>query len=192
MPDDEHDDMNHRHDDIARALRALPLESPQPGGFARIEAALAARRRRALLVRGFALAASLAAIAIVPLVLLSRGGTPPAETPALAVADEPAPETAEVATRRALIAQNQELEAWVRAQDEPFDGASAYASAGLEDLIGVLDAELARTQDHAREDTLWRQRLGLLEELASVRSGGVARYATNDDAGLVPASYRLD
>ena len=192
MPDDEHDDMNQGHDSLARAMRELPLESPQPGGFARIEATLAARRRRAHLVRGFALAASLAAIAIVPLVLLSRGGdAPPAEQP-VASATETAPESQEVATRRALIAQNQELEAWVRAQDEPFDGASAYASAGLEDLIGMLDAELARTKDHAREDSLWRQRLGLLEELASVRSGGVARYATNDDAGLVPASYRLD
>lgn len=193
MPDDDHDDMDHgrEHDPLARALRALPLEAPPPGGFARLEATLAARRRRAHLVRGFALAASLAAIAILPLALLSRREAPPPQSPAVAAVDA-APESAEAATQRELIARNQELEAWVRAQDEPFDGASAYASAGLEDLIGVLDAELAGTHDRARADALWRQRLGLLEELASVRSGGVARYATNDDAGLVPASYRLD
>ena len=140
MPDD---DVMRGPDSLAAALAALPLETPAEGGFARLAATLERRRRRAMVVRGFALAASLAAIALVPLALM-RGGevaappaTPVAATPA-ATAGTPAE-----AQRAALIEQNEQLEAWVRAQDEPYDGASAYASAELEDLIGVIDAELS-------------------------------------------------
>ena len=186
MPDDE---VMRGSDSLAAALAALPLESPPPGGFARIEATLAKRRARAHLVRGLALAASLAAIALVPLVLLS-GRDAPAPATVTAVAT-PAGTQAEAGTRLALIEQNQQLEAWVRAQDEPFDGATAYASAELEDLIGMLDVQLSATHDEAAADALWRQRLGLLNELASVRSEGVTRLAAND-AGLVPASYQID
>lgn len=184
MPDDE---VMREPDSLAAALAALRLESPAPGGFARIEATLAKRRTRARLVRGLALAASLAAIAVVPFALRSdRTATAPeAPTP---IAAETTPERP---TRLALIEQNQQLEAWVRAQDEPFDGATASAAAELEDLIGMLDVELAATRDRDAQDALWRQRLGLLSELASVRSQGVTRLATND-AALVPAAYRID
>jgi hypothetical protein len=186
MPDDE---VLHGHDPLAAALAALPLESPAPGGFARIEATLARRRARAHLVRGLALAASLAAIALLPIVLLRDRPAPDVErAPTIAAGAETA---VDPATRLALIEQNQQLEAWVQAQGEPFDGATAYASAELEDLIGMLDVQLSMTQDAAAEDALWRQRLGLLGELASIRSAGVARLATNE-AALVPATYQID
>src|SRR5687768_16245987 len=186
MPD--HDVMR-EPDSLAAALAALPLETPDPGGFARIEATLARRRARAHLVRGLALAASLAAIALVPIVMLRDRSAAPTETlPAIATTTEAARDPA---TRLALIEQNQQLEAWVQAQDEPFDGATAYASAELEDLIGMLDVQLSATHDAAAEDTLWRQRLDLLNELASVRSEGVTRLATNESA-LVPSAYQID
>ncbi|HVF36025.1 MAG TPA: hypothetical protein VND91_11940 [Candidatus Saccharimonadia bacterium] len=172
---------------LAAALAALPLEDPAPGGFARIEATLAKRRTRTRVVHGLALAASLAAIAVIPFALLSDRAPSDVENAPIAATSAPSAPT----TQGALIEQNELLEAWVRAQDEPFDGATAYASAELEDLIGMLDVELAATRDVESQDALWRQRLGLLSELASVRSQGVTRLATND-AALVPAAYRID
>ena len=184
MPDD---DVMRESNSLAAALAALPLEDPAPGGYARIEATLAKRRSRTRLVRGLALAASLAAIAVIPLALLTGRVPSDAERAPIAATAAPSGPTTQVA----LIEQTELLEAWVRAQDEPFDGATAYASAELEDLIGMLDVELAGTRDPAAQDALWRQRLGLLSELASVRSQGVTRLATND-AALVPAAYRID
>ena len=189
MPDDE---FMRGPDSLAAALAALPLETPDAGGFARLRESIERRRRRARLVRGLALAASLAAIALVPVVLMQQRGdvsVPDAEH--VASASVTATGSPVDARRSALIEQNEQLEAWVRAQDEPFDGASAYASAELEDLIGALDAELTANHDDTREDALWRQRLALLDELARVRSAGVTRLATND-AGFVRASYQID
>ncbi len=187
MPDE--DDIMRESSSLAAALAALPLETPAPGGFARVEASLARRRARRRLVGVFALAASLAVVALVPLALVRRSAAPEIVPPVVATRDADA--DADADALRALIEQNQQLEAYVRAQDEPYDGATAYASAGLEDLIGLVDGELAATDDRSAQDSLWRQRRALLTELVSVRSQGVTRLATND-AALLPASWRLD
>jgi hypothetical protein len=96
----------------------------------------------------------------------------------------------------ALIARNQQLEEALRRADArgmPLDGASALASAEIEDLIGMVDLELSYADDRDNARALWRQRLDLMQQLADVRQRGSAPYATPSDAyGMQPAAYVID
>jgi hypothetical protein len=182
---------------LADALAALPLAGPSESTWPRIEATLAARlarRRRATRWR-YGLAAALALFALAPaleLALTDRATAPPAPADVAATADP----------RDALIERSQALEASLAAYDEPVDAGSAFAAAELEDLIGMVDVQLSATDDPRHAQVLWRQRLALVEELATIRARGRYRLATIDGlatndgpaprAELLPASYVID
>jgi len=181
MPDIEIDEERA----TAAALQQLPLLAPPADQFARVAIAIA-RRKRIPRVRQvlFAVAAVIALAAVIPSVIRQSNEQPAvvATTSSQPPVDDPSQE---------LIARNQWLEAMVRAQGEPMDAASAYASAELEDLIGMVDVQLSATDEPAEQVALWEQRLSLMQNLASVRTQSMA-VVRNEEPAFMPASYQID
>lgn len=174
--------------DIRVAFAALPLRSPTASAWPQLERDLRARRatQHATWPRWAALAAGLALVALLPLALKREAATVPAVAPVESVvAVDPNAE---------LIERNQAVGAWLLANGEPFDAQSAQLSAEIEDMIGMIDVELSGASEPSRTQALWQQRLLLLNELASVRSGGVMRIADSGSGEPVfqDTSYRID
>ncbi|MBO9664866.1 hypothetical protein [Dokdonella sp.] len=159
---------------LADALRALPQAAPQPDLWPDLAQALAARRRRPW--RRYALPAALAAgIAMLALAPLSTTTLPPAvptQTAATTKADTPPTADAELA---ALHQRSQALERWIAsATVAPLDSRDLMAAVEVEDMIGLVDVQLGATRGDADALPLWRQRVTLLEDLATIRAN---RYA---------------
>lgn len=165
---------------LASALRALPAETARPDLWPDLAHALVARRRTARMrAGGLALAASAALLALVPLLSANRHGTPatPSATP---VATTAAPAAANDATRElaALRQRSQTLERWIAgATQAPLDGRDLMASVEVEDMIGLVDLQLEAAHGDADALPLWRQRVGLLEDLATIRTSAYALAA---------------
>jgi hypothetical protein len=190
MPD-PNDCTRHAGNAFAQVLAQLPAPAAPADGWLRLQATLAARRRRNRLRGGVPLAAAaLLALALLP---QWQGQAPPATAePAAAIDAAPAPGASALDQ---AIAANQALEIALRGAARPalLDGRSALASAELEDLIGMLDLQLSDTPDDARASALWRQRALLLEELAGLRTGaGVGFAELQDRPGLVPSNYTIN
>jgi hypothetical protein len=174
--------------ELARALRELPLASPDAGGWARLDAALKGQRAQAR-TRWWpqAAAAAIVAIALVPLAQYWRQPQVPQTRTATTQATAPAND---------VISRNQALELTLNAdvnRNLPQDGAAALVSAQLEDLIGMLDLELSASHDSAESQDLWQQRLLLMQQLASVRERGLLGVAANDSVGsFADAGLRID
>lgn len=207
MPDiDLNDDRDDAERSVSLALTQLPLLAPPSDQFARIAIGIAQRQRRRSQRRiaFFAIAAALALAAVLPFALRQASAPTIAQPgPATNAGDSIAADSTNAATNPDatassttspsddLIARNQWLEAMVRAQGEPMDAASAYASAELEDLIGMVDVQLSATEEPQRQAALWEQRLSLMQELASVRTQSMA-VVRNEEPGFLPASYQID
>jgi len=170
--------------ELAAALHGLPLAAPAPGVWPELEAALRAqglvatapRQRRWMLAVPAALAA-----ALVLAVMLSRVPTPvPGTAPAPIAAertDVAAPDAAPTAELEALRHQSQRLESWLAQLTQgatPLDGADLMAAAETEDLIGLVDVQLAAAGARPDAAALWRQRIALLEDLAALRTGAAS------------------
>ena len=181
-------DILHMTDDpaLAAALRALPQAAPEPDLWPQLAQALAASRRapRRRRMVALALAASVAAVAL----LLPRTSLVEREpaTPATAAtnatpagADDPGVD--EIAS---LHQRSQTLERWIAgvSAHAPQDGRNLMAAVELEDLIGLVDLQLGATRGPADALPLWRQRVALLEDLATVRAQAFAVAARNTDA----------
>ena len=130
--------------------------------------------RRPWLAAGIAAALALTAIVLVPTDPVGRTANTPASRPA----EEPTPTpSASVAAADELIALRSEssrIEEWLRtlkADETPLDGRSLMAATEIEDMIGLIDLQLAAGND-ASNDTqaLWRERVELLRDLATVRT----------------------
>jgi hypothetical protein len=93
------------------------------------------------------------------------GGAVPPPTVAAAVG------ATELATLRNESARIEEWLRSLRADETPLDGRSLMAATEIEDMIGLVDLQLAAGTD-AGADTpaLWRTRVELLRELAAVRT----------------------
>ena len=173
---------------FADALAALPLAAPAPSAWPTLEASIARRiaqrRRRNQWRTGLAAAAVL--LAGVPLLRLWS------PTPV----DAPPPDVvaATASPRSDLTERNQVLQAQLVAFGEPLDAGAALAAAELEDLIGMVDVQLSAAEHSDQSELLWRQRLALMQELASIHAQGDYRLAHNDSsrAGVTPASYVVD
>ncbi|HEY0178396.1 MAG TPA: hypothetical protein VGC30_02050 [Dokdonella sp.] len=168
---------------LSAALRALPDAAPQPDLWPALARELAPPRRRlrralpAALAAGVALALALAYRAV------PRGDAPAAAAPA-AIAAAPSSELDRLQLR------SQALEHRIAGLAQtPQEGRDLMAAVEIEDLIGLVDVQLdaARGDDDALP--LWRQRVALLEDLATIRGGAYAlAVAEPRDAGLVPAA----
>jgi hypothetical protein len=178
---------------LAAALRALPQSAPQPDLWPALARSLAGRRRRVWrYALPAALAAGLALALLVPRTPSHESGAPTiaSQTPATtsAVAASSATSTAELAQ---LHERSQTLERWIAAvaARAPQDARDLMAAVEIEDLIGLVDVQLGGTRGDGDALPLWRQRVALLEDLATVRSNAFA--LAGDDARPQAASLNL-
>lgn len=174
------------HDDLGSALRALPLAQAPDDLWPRLAAALPPARRRKPLRAAWPVA--IAAVLLLALIWPRSPLSPPSPsvaetqvTPAPAPADE----------LPALRDRSQDLERWlgVLSRQSPQDARSLMAAAEIADLVGLVDAQLSVARDDQEAVPLWRQRVGLLEDLAAIRSLPVTALANQDAA--IPDSIPL-
>lgn len=67
------------------------------------------------------------------------------------------------------------------------------AGSQVEELIAAIDGQLAAEPDPRTAEVLWRVRLGLLQELSSLRSGGTETLmAVAGTTGVVVVPADLD
>lgn len=159
---------------LAEALRALPPAEPQPDLWPEVARSLRARRRRAWRYAvPAALAAGLALFVLAPRPV-NDGPAVPASSVGIAAAGAPVAASAE-GELSALHERSQALERWIAtATVAPLDSRDLMAAVEVEDLIGLVDVQLGATRSDADALPLWRQRVALLEDLATIR---VNRYA---------------
>ncbi|MDC8011232.1 hypothetical protein [Tahibacter soli] len=170
-------------DTLGAALRDLPLASPSASAWPDLERALrAAGAARQPLVRKryaipAALAAALALFAVWPNRVQTPGGAEPGGTTTTTLAAAPAPSV------ERLRDESQRIEGWLRkvsASGGPLDGRDLMAATEVEDLIGLVDLQLAGANDASPDAAaLWRQRVDLLRDLAAIRTNNAYSLAGN-------------
>jgi hypothetical protein len=149
--------------DISRRLAALPAQRPQIDLWPALRAALAANRHHRRWVIGGWAAAGLAAA--FTLAIGVRGGLEAWHEAQLAH------------QTRQVVAESQRLETLLRRSDvegRVMSGRTAGAVVQLEDRIGIIDAQLARTgaQRYASREVLglWQERVQLLDALVNLQT----------------------
>jgi hypothetical protein len=183
---------------LAAALRALPESAPQPDLWPELAQALLQRRRRRIWRYALpaAIAAGIAIALLLPRSPMREDTAPPvASAPATnATPDNPAPTQVAPAQELAQLHQrSQTLERWIAAvaARAPQDSRDLMAAVEVEDLIGLVDVQLGGARGDADALPLWRQRVALLEDLATIRSNAFT-LAGNGVAGRAePASLNL-
>ncbi|HNR91181.1 MAG TPA: hypothetical protein PKO41_02030 [Dokdonella sp.] len=158
------DRMNGR-DELGEALRALPLATPAGDLWPALERSLAPRRPR------WHVPTTIAAALLFGFVGVRLGlheSDDASNRPATTIADA-TPVNSEL---ERLRTQSRELEHWLAARPAQTDlGASTLmAAAEVEDLVGFVDVQLSAARDDGEALPLWRQRVGLLEDLVLIRS----------------------
>jgi hypothetical protein len=191
MPDRD-DSMNPESErSLASALRALPDAVPQPDLWPELARTLAARRRprRWRQVVPVALAAGLALALLLP----ARLRHVPAEAVPGAPVVAAAPAAVDGGELAGLHQRSQTLERWIAAvaARAPQDSRDLMAAVEVEDLIGLVDLQLGAAHTDADALPLWRQRVALLEDLATIR-GSAWAIAANDDGHARPAALQLN
>lgn len=162
-------------DTLGAALRDLPLAAPSVSAWPDLERALraSAAARQPVVRKRYAVSAALAAALALFVVWPNRVQTPPGIEP-----DAPTATTTLAATPAASVErlrdESQSIETWLRkvsASGTPLGGQDLMAVTEIEDLIGLIDIQLAGANDASADAAaLWRQRVELLRDLAAVRT----------------------
>lgn len=162
---------------LGAALRALPLEAPETSAWPALAAA-AAERAGATQARrdsrfAWAAAAAVAALAVAIFWIVPRDADD-GDQPTIRAVAEPTADDADARLVADLIARNQALERALREDGGGWavDADYAMAAAQVEELIAAVDGQLAASDAPREAEVLWRVRLALLQELATLRSGG--------------------
>jgi hypothetical protein len=81
-----------------------------------------------------------------------------------------------------LHERSQTLERWIAAvaARAPQDSRDLMAAVEVEDLIGLVDVQLGAAHDRHQALPLWRQRVALLEDLATLRGSAYAIAAADE------------
>jgi hypothetical protein len=172
---------------LGDALRALPLAAPDRDVWAALAAQLAPRprltsRRRhaiplAIAAGVLALAAALivrhshTAVADVATIAQAPASTVANDTNVANATNEQNAATDGEAQLVVLESRSQELERWLsdtRGAATPLPAQDLAAAAEIEDLIGLVDVELAAAPRDRSLD-LWHHRVALLEDLTTLR-----------------------
>ncbi len=197
---------------LGEALRALPLAAPPGDEWMLLRERLLRERllherlhparARATAWRRYALPAALAAALAGAYVVLRA---PPTHAPATIAHVAASSYTNGTEADRIHNAQNaanqhdrlaqlqqrsQALERWLRETGRdaaPLQGQDLAAAAEIENLIGLVDVELAAPRQ-TRAQTLWQRRVGLLEDLAALRYSNYRIAA----GGQLAASWQID
>ncbi|MGE5167850.1 MAG: hypothetical protein ACM3KT_04460, partial [Deltaproteobacteria bacterium] len=101
-----------------------------------------------------------------------------------------AQQAADPARLAQLQQRSQALERWLRETGRdaaPLQGQDLAAAAEIENLIGLVDVELAAPRQ-VRAQALWQRRIGLLEDLAALRYSNYRLAA----GGQLAASWQID
>jgi hypothetical protein len=136
----------------------------------------AARPRRGRRWVPAALAAGLALFAIALVPMNHDTTVAPPTTQTAPNPDVPAVNTATDRTTALaeLRSESGRIEEWLRtlkADETPLDGRSLMAATEIEDMIGLIDLQLAAGSDTGSDThALWRDRVELLRDLAAVRT----------------------
>ncbi|WP_395682180.1 hypothetical protein [Dokdonella sp.] len=175
---------------LGAALRALPDAAPQPDLWPELARALAAKRRPR--IWRYIVPAALAAGVLLAL-LLPRATTPPplANEPTATPSPATTAPTSANDELDALRTRSQTLERWVAAvaAHAPQNSSDLMAAVEVEDLIGLVDVQLGASRDRADALPLWRQRVALLEDLATIRGSAFAIAASDIDANAIDTSF---
>ena len=193
--------MNQADAALAAALRALPQSAPQPDLWPELARALD-RKRRPRAWRYLLPAALAAGVALA--LLIPRSPTRDSEAPRVASvpATTSAPTTSAPDARNVtapapgneieqLHERSQTLERWIAAvaARAPQDSRDLMAAVEVEDLIGLVDVQLGGARGEADALPLWRRRVALLQDLASIRGSAFAVAESVPGLGRdVPAS----
>lgn len=186
---------------LGEALRALPLAAPPGDEWALLRERLNPAQRRASAWRRYALPTALAAALAGAFVVLR---VPPASRPATVAHVAASSSTNGTATARIHNAQNaanpaelaqlqqrsQSLERWLRQTGRdaaPLQGQDLAAAAEIENLLGLVDVELAAPRQ-VQAQALWQRRVALLEDLAALRYSNYRLAA----GGATAASWQID
>lgn len=191
---DRNRQLNRAPSDLAEALRALPLQSPDRSAWPELAASLSRESelenresKRSERIRRFVIPAALAAaLAGVFLVAYrhhdSRFPIPASSTATIsAPAASSSTNSAKVdnahnsASRLeqlvALQQRSQALESWLRKTGgaaAPLQGQDLAAATEIENLIGLVDVELSAPREMP-DAGLWQRRVALLEDLSALR-----------------------
>jgi len=194
---------------LPEALRALPLAMPPGGGWAQLAASIAAsqplpavasRRPHHRFVLPAALAAAVIAAFVATMTLRAPHGADESSRVANAasatnagsaassvhnVANATNADDAEANAIEGLgpvQTRSHALERWLHetgSDSAPQSTSDLAASAEIEDMIGMVDVQLADQSDDAASLPLWRRRVALLEDLATLRYGAnLSRFKT--------------
>ena len=176
---------------LAAALRELPLQAPERSAWPQLTAQLQQSQAAGKDIlrnepfRRFAVPAALAAALATVFVVAYKPREASVPTPIATVAPasasssntnstkvsnvhNAATDTAQLAT---LQQRSQDLERWLRDTGEaamPLQGQDLVAATEIENLIGLVDVELAAPQE-MRDAGLWQRRVALLEDLSALR-----------------------
>jgi len=192
---------------LGEALRALPLAAPPGDEWALLRERLLRERShpvqsRPPAWRRYALPAALAAALAGAFVILRPSPAPAPATVAHVAASSSSNGTQAAQIHNAQNAANQgdrlaqlqqrsqALERWLRQTGRdaaPLQGQDLAAAAEIENLIGLVDVELAAPRQ-TRAPALWQRRVGLLEDLAALRYSNYRLAA----GGQVAASWQID
>ena len=175
---------------LADALRALPLQAPDRSAWPELAVQLqqsqGARRDtgRRESFRRFVLPAALAAALAAVFIVAQKPREPGAQRPVATVAPIDASSNTNSAKAGnvhnaatdatqlvALQQRSQDLERWLHDTGEaamPLQGQDLVAATEIENLIGLVDVELAAPHEVQDED-LWKKRVNLLEDLSALR-----------------------
>lgn len=182
---------------LAAALRALPDATPQPDLWPDLANALASRRKPRMwhYAIPLALAAGLAFALLLPRGTLQRAQPQPAphEITAMTAPNHASSEAATLAKKDELdnlYQRSQTLERWIAAvaARAPQDSRDLMAAVEVEDLIGLVDVQLGAAHDHNDALPLWRQRVALLEDLATIRGSAFAIAANDNEPSRAAAT----
>lgn len=187
---------------LGEALRRLPQAAPPGDEWMLLRERLRPVSARPSALRRYGLPAALAAALAGAFVILRPAPTPAPATVAHAGASSSTNGTATAQIHNAQNAANpdarlaqlqqrsQALERWLRetgSDASPLQGQDLAAAAEIENLIGLVDVELAAPRQ-TRAPALWQRRVGLLEDLAALRYSSYRLAAGSQLA----ASTRID
>ncbi len=194
MPDRD-DTMNTNPDrTLAAALRALPGAVPQPDLWPDLARTLDKRRapRAWRYTLPVALAAGIALALLLPRVATHEPRLP-MTTNTTSATTVPVSATADGNELSNLHQRSQTLERWIAAVSAhaPQNSRDLMAAVEVEDLIGLVDVQLGATRNNTDALPLWRQRVALLEDLATIRGSAFA-IAANDDGAAHSAPVSLN
>lgn len=180
--------------DLADALRALPLHAPERSAWPELAAQLRetgdGRRKteKREHVRRFLIPAALAAALVGVFLIAHRQSPSPVSRLPSSGSATIAPVSAssntnsaqvnnvhnaatDAAQLAALQQRSQDLERWLRQTSDaavPLQGQDLVAATEIENLIGLVDVELAAPRE-TQDAGLWKRRVDLLEDLSALR-----------------------